>query len=128
MDSIPTDIWSIVAKYTDQMTVIAELHNEIDHITTNFEFIVDDNLRMESVVTQLNERILVLERTQLMFERQAARLRRKNEILRNRNDVLERENKRRRLGPLLERTLEYDSTADVSSDSDVTVIVISDTE
>lgn len=128
MNSIPTELWEIVRQYTDQMIVVAQLRNEVDNMTNNFEFMVDDNIRLNTEMDQLNERIAVLERLNLMYERQSARQRRQLDVLRNRIDVLESTQKRRRIGETLNRMIEYESTADMSSDSDVTVIELSDTE
>lgn len=118
----------IVREYSNQQPVIEQLRHELDTMLNNFEFVVDDNINQQNRIDLLVERVNVLERLQLMQQRQADRLRRKNQILRNRIDVLESTQKRRRVGEILDRTLEYDSTVDNSSESEVEIIEVSDTD
>lgn len=125
MNSIPSECWQIIREYTNDAPIIRMLQADLNTSLSNFEFIVDDNIRLEQENRLLNERVLVLERLQLMLQRQCSRQQRKIRVLRNRVDVMESTQKRRRVGDILNRSLDYSSAAD---DSDVEIIELSDTE
>lgn len=125
MNSIPSECWQIIREYTNDAPIIRMLQADLNTSLSNFEFIVDDNIRLEEENRLLNERVLVLERLQLMLQRQCSRQQRKIRVLRNRVDVMESTQKRRRVGDILNRSLDYSSAAD---DSDVEIIELSDTE
>lgn len=126
---IPLEMWMLIRENLNQEPIIEQLHHEIETIHTNYEYVVEDNNSMAETIQIMAQRIHVLERLQLMLERSNTRNKRKIQILRNRIDVLESTQKRRRVGDLLNRTIEYDSTAENSSSSDeVEIIEVSDFE
>lgn len=125
MNRLPTELWALIREYTNQERIIDLISEDLVNTLNNFDFIVNDNMRLEEEVRQAALHNEQLNRTNLMIMRSNRRLRLRNDQLVRRINELESKQKRRRVGELLNRTLNLE---DVSSDSDATVIEISDTD
>jgi len=128
MEKIPEELWTFIGQFLNQEKIISHLHSRLGLTNDNLNQMVDDNISLQHECDLLHQRVAVLERTQIMIQRYNQQLKRKNVVLRSRIDLLEERSKSRRVGPTLNRIFDYQSAVDISSDSEATVIELSDTE
>jgi SMC interacting uncharacterized protein involved in chromosome segregation len=128
MEKIPEELWTFIGQFLNQQRIVDSLTSRLKLTNDNLNHMVDDNISLQHECDLLHQRVAVLERTQLMLQRYNSQLKRKNIVLRSRIDLLEERSKSRRIGPTINRIFDYESAVDISSDSEATVIELSDTE
>lgn len=128
MEKIPEELWTFIGQFLNQEKHLDLLTSRLRITTDNLNHMVDDNISLQHECDLLNQRVAVLERLQMMQQRHNSRLKRNNMILRSRIDLLEDRCKSRKLSDMMDRSFNYESVAEISSDSDATIVEISDNE
>lgn len=129
MEKIPEELWTFIGQFLNQEKVIDHLYSRLRLTNENLEHMMNDNISLQHECDLLNQRMIVLERLQLMQQRQNSRLKRKNIILRSRIDVLEDRTGSRRTTSVLDRSFGDLSPVEVSdSDNETVIVEVSDTD
>lgn len=127
MEKIPEELWTFIGQFLNQEKIIDHLYSRLRLTNENLEHMMNDNISLQHECDLLNQRMIVLERLQLMQQRQNSRLKRKNIILRSRIDVLEDRTGSRRTGNILDRS--FGDLSPVSdSDNETVIVEVSDTD